>query len=93
MLPWVVRPLHWRMARAGKPTPGQAYIGPCGLVALWVRASTLAMLSWGFFLRVLEAATVTPADLTEDKLLGFCSSRIRGFKTSGDRRNPGAQPG
>ena len=36
----VVHPLHWRMARAGKPMLDRPYIGPRGLVALWARASS-----------------------------------------------------
>ena len=38
------------------------------------------MLSWGFFLRVSQAATVTPTDLVEDKLLGFYLSKVGGFQ-------------
>ena len=101
MLPRIVRPLHWRMARVGKPTPGQPYIGPSGLVVRWARASTptdqavaaLAMLFWGFVLRVSEVATVTPADLTQDKLPGFCSSKVGGFEHLNDQCNPRAQLG
>ena len=93
--PRVVCPLHWRMARAGKPTPGQPYIGSRGLVALWARASTpieqavaaLAMLSVSF-LRVSEAATITPTDLANEKFLWLCLSKVGDFQHLGRLVHP-----
>ena len=75
---------YWRLAKSGKPTPKQPYMGPCGLRLLYSRASSpkeqavaaLACLSWLLFLKVSEALSITPAGLVSDSVVLFVTTKV-----------------
>ena len=86
LLPECVRAIHWRLAKLGKPTPGQPYMGPCGLRLLWSTVSSpqeqtvgaLACLSWLLFLRVSKALSITPVGLASDSVVLFVTTKVGG---------------
>ena len=88
LLPGCVQAIHWRIAKSGKPTPGQPYLGPEGLCLLWARAispveqavAALVSLSWLLFLRVSEAVSITPAGLESDSLVLFVTTKVGGHR-------------
>ena len=90
-LPECVRAIHWRLAKSGKPTPGQPYQGPCGLSLLWSRVSAqqeqtvaaLACLTWLLFLKVSEALSITPARLASVSVVVFVLSKGGGHREVG----------
>ena len=88
LLPSCVQAIHWRLAKSGKPTPGQPYLGPEGLSLLWARAASpveqavaaLANLSWLLFLRVSEAVSITPAGLASDSVVLVVTTKVGGHR-------------
>ena len=88
LLPGCVQAIHWRLAKSGKPTPGQPYLRPEGLYLLWARAASpveqavaaLASLSWLLFLRVSEAVSITPAGLESDSVVLFVTTKVGGHR-------------
>ena len=88
LLPGCVQAIHWRLAKSGKPTPGQPYLGPEGLSLLWARAASpveqavaaLANISWLLFLRVSEAVSIAPAGLASDSVVLFVTTKVGGHR-------------
>ena len=96
IMPPTVLPIHWRLAKGGLSSGRQPYFSPPALSFLAQAARTrehritlgLGCLSYVLWLRVSEAATITPRDLQTSGMASFTATKVGG--ASEERRPMGS---